>query len=321
MAWYESGYTDHEIGKKLNRWCTTIRRFLFKYYLAGSFKRKQGSGRRRKTTAREDRLIIREVRKNRKVTAAEIKRNFKLDVDERTVLRRIHSIGKFKSYWSVKKPFISESNRKKRLQWAKQYQNWTIEQWKNVLWSDESPFCLRFSGRSRVWRLHNERYDPLVTQPTVKHDKKVNVWVCFTSSGVGRLYKIPGIMDSKMYKQILIHQLIPSTNELFKDKSWVFQQDNDPKHTANNVKNDLKNKKLVVLSWPAQSPDLNPIENLWSILDHGIKTRAPKNEEELFQILQNQWKNISGELLQSLVESMPRRCKAVIKSHGFATKY
>ena len=83
-------------------------------------------------------------------------------------------------------------------------------------------------------------------------------------------------MDSKMYKQILIHQLIPSANELFKDKSWVFQQDNDPKHTANNVKNYLKNKKLVVLSWPAQNPDLNPIENLWSILDHGIKTRAPE---------------------------------------------
>ena len=65
MAWHESGYTDHEIGKKLNRWCTTIRRFLFKYYLTGSFKRKEGSGRRRKTTAREDRLIISEVRKNR----------------------------------------------------------------------------------------------------------------------------------------------------------------------------------------------------------------------------------------------------------------
>ena len=83
----------------------------------------------------------------------------------------------------------------------------------------ESPFCLRFSGRSRVWQLHNERYDPLVTQPTVKHDKKVDVWGCFTSSGVGRLYKIPGIIDSKMYKQILFHQLIPSANELFKDKS------------------------------------------------------------------------------------------------------
>ena len=85
VAWHESGYTDHETGKKLNRWCTTIRRFLFKYYLTGSFKH-EGSGRRRKTTAREDRLIIREVRKNRKITAAEIKRNFKLDVDERTVL-------------------------------------------------------------------------------------------------------------------------------------------------------------------------------------------------------------------------------------------
>ena len=175
VAWHESAYTDHEIGKKLNRWCTTIRRFLFKYHLTGSSKCKEGSERRCKTTAREDRLIIREVRKNRKITMMN-----GLFFEGSILLGNLNLTGALKNHLFLK------VTGKKRLQWAKQYQNWTIEQWKNVLWSDESPFCLRFSGRSRVWRLHNECYDPLVTQPTVKHDKKVNVWGCFTSSGVGR---------------------------------------------------------------------------------------------------------------------------------------
>ena len=64
----------------------------------------------------------------------------------------------------------------KRLEWAKAHQNWTVDQWRNVLWSDESPFVLRYNRKKRVWRLHNERYNPLVTVATVKHDKKINIW-------------------------------------------------------------------------------------------------------------------------------------------------
>ena len=126
----------------------------------------------------------------------------------------------------------------------------------------------------------------------------MNVWGCFTSSGVGRLYKIPGIMDSKMYKQILIHQLIPSANELFKDKSWVFQQDNDPKHTANNVKNYLKNKKLVVLSsqW---APDVNPTLGLRCIFIGNVG--RPKTTSE-----QRQYNNVGS-------MSFNRRCIDIVR--------
>lgn len=77
--------------------------------------------------------------------------------------------------------------------------------------------------------------------------------------------------------------MIPSARQLFPQRDWIFQQDNDPKHTAKKNKKYLHNKSVKILTWPSQSPDLNPIENLWAILDKRLKDRKPQNEEELFE--------------------------------------
>ena len=73
--------------------------------------------------------------------------------------------------------------------------------------------------------------------------------------------------------------------------------------------------------WPAQSPDLNPIENLWSIIDLKTEDREPKNEEELFEILNEAWESTPPDILENLLESMPRRCQMVIDSKGYPIKY
>ena len=131
-------------------------------------------------------------------------------VSTRTIRRTITDIRGYNSYWAVKKPYISERNRQKRLLWCQDKINWTAEQWRKVLWTDESPFCLRYSGRLRFWRLHNERNSPQCLQGTVKHNKKIMVWGAFAAHGVGHLHRIEGTVDRHVYRQILFHHMKPS---------------------------------------------------------------------------------------------------------------
>ena len=185
---------------------------------------------------------------------------------------------------------------------------------------------LRYNARQRVWRRHNERYDKDKCQGTVKHDIKIMVWGCFTSKSVGRLVRVNGIMDQHQYMEILDKNMIPCSKELFGDQhgnatNWYFQQDNDPKHTAKKTSNWFIEKEVPLMEWPSQSPDLNPIENLWSILDRRCAKRNPSNADALFEVLTEAWKEIPEYILRNLVHSMPTRCAKVIEANGGLTKY
>ena len=294
------------IAKKLDRDPTTISRLFQRYEKTGTHQRKSGSGRPRKTTPREDRRIVREAQSNRRASSRSLKQSLSLDVSPKTIRNRLHEVG-IRSYWTTKKPFISETNRKRRIAWAKKHIHWTKEQWHQVLWSDESPFTLRYQGKRRVWRSHNERYLPECTTATVKHDKKVNVWGCFSAQATGDLHLVQGNLEQRQFHSILVHHMRPSADRIFGDSPWIFQQDNDPKHTAKINQQYLANKKIKVLDWPAQSPDLNPIENLWSILGHKLRDRTPTSTESLMQLLQHEWNQLPTSLLQGLVDSMPQK--------------
>jgi len=113
----------------------------------------------------------------------------------------------FASYWQTKKPFISADNRKRRISWAREHQQWSEQQWRQVLCSEESPFVLIFNRKKGVWRAHNERYyEIFATKATVKHDVKIKVWGCFCYTGVGRLFRVIVNLDAKQYKNILRQQ-------------------------------------------------------------------------------------------------------------------
>ena len=137
-------------------------------------------------------------------------------------------------------------------------------------------------------------------------------------------------MKAKDYHSILTSQVLPELRKRSKDPPalvWLFQQDNASVHTAHECKAYLKKKEaeegFKVLDWPSQSPDLNPIENLWSILKDQLKKRQtkPTNKEELWVQLQEEWQNLQGDLLKRLVDSMPQRCQDVLAAHGGPTRH
>lgn len=174
-----------------------------------------------------------------------------------------------------------------------------------------------------IWRKNNERLSIKALNPSFKHDKKINIWGCFSGFGVGKLYKIVGNLDRYQYVQILQNELIPSAELLFPDRRfhWYFLQDNDPKHTSHLARDFLNENNIKVVKFPANSPDLNPIENLWHILKRRTSFRNPRTEDELFDIINEEWNKIDKETLSKLVFSMPKRCQMVIEANGGATKY
>ena len=211
---WEGGVPKKEIARRLKKDVRTIRNHIKRYQKKGSCSRKIGSGRPKITTARQDRLIVRNALKSRSSSPSSIKYDTKLNVSSMTIINRLHN-AKIKSHTAAKKPFISKINLKKRLDFAKEHQNWTIDQWKKVLFSDESPIFLHWAGKKLIWRKQNERFLPVCMNGTIKHDVKINVWCCFSANGVGELHRIKGNLNAKMYRSILITKMVPSAKKLF----------------------------------------------------------------------------------------------------------
>lgn len=305
-----------------------VRNIKVKWQNGESLACRPGSGRKRKTTERQDRSIINAIKKNRNITIGEIKRECGLEhISESTICRRISQLSELKSYWKSLKPFVNAKQRKRRVDWCKAHRHWTVEQWRRVIWSDESPFTLSYNRRTRVWRCAHEKWKPFALRGTLKHDQKINVWGCFAAHGVGNICRIEGIMVKEMYRDILMHELSPSVLKLFPRvdnvaPQYMFQQDNDPKHTAKLVKDFIADWEIPMLdNWPGQSPDLNPIENLWSTLNESIKDRSCSNLEELFEVIKTGWEKLPVDILTTLADSMPNRIEAVIRNKGYPTKY
>ena len=99
-------------------------------------------------------------------------------------------------------------------------------------------------------------------------------------------------------------------------KSFVFQQDNDPKHTAKRVKGWLIFKIAKQLHTPPQSPDLNPIEHLWDELGRRIRNHDVRNRQQLQSVIMKEWGSITPEITQKLVDTMKNRLHEVIKARG-----
>ena len=169
-----------------------------------------------------------------------------------------------------------------------------------------------------------ERWKNECLRPSVKHGGgSVLVWGCISASGVGDTVQIDGIMNAEKYRHVLIHHAIPSGKGL-SGNGFIFQHDDDPKHTANAVKSYLERKTadkiLTVMDWPPQSPALNIIEAVWDHLDRERK-KKPKSKEELWEVLKEAWCNIPKDYFRKCEDSLPKTVEGVLSAKEGHTKY
>ena len=219
------------------------------------------------------------------------------------------------------KPLLSLSQRRKRLNWSKEKKDWT-GQWSKVIFSDESKVCLSFGNQGpRVWRKTGEKQNPRCLMSSVKYPQSVMIWGAMSSAGVGELCFLKSKVNATVYQNVLEHFLIPSAEELYGDADFIFQQDLAPAHTARSTKTWSDAHTITVLDWPANLPDLNPIENSWGIIKRKMRDTRPKNKAELTASINKIWASITPRQCHRLIASMPRRIEAVIQAKGFPTKY
>ena len=257
-------------------------------------------------------------------TPRSLKRKYQFEPSARTIDRRLCEVNLFGRVARHKKKLTDEDKRK-RLSFAQGYLHMTADDWMKIMFADEKKIKGEgFMGQIWVRRPKGEADNPAYQVPKLPHPVKLNVWGCFCGRGLGYCYIFNENMDGKLLKKILGTHLKESAELHFEQdppELWRLLQDNDPKHKSVLVRTWLHNNGISLLDFPAYSPDLNPIENLWNDLARRVEARPASTMEELQDVIAEEWAATPVDFLEKLARSMPKRCKAVIKARGDHTKY
>jgi transposase len=321
----EAGWTQKEIAEYFKVSQATISKVLKKIKDTGSFDHKRGNGRPKKVSPALGNIILKKIKETPTFSLRKLSKKLEYDhgigVSHATVRNYLneHNVHAFSP---TKKPLLKPVHVKRRLELAKQFLFMDEEACKSIIFSDESKFNLVYSdGRVSVWRESDSRLDSRNLIPTLKHGGGfIMIWACFSYHGVGRLEFIDGTMDSVKYTDILSRNLFVSAREMGLS-DFILQQDNDPKHTSGLAKEFFKQKNVRVLEWPAQSPDINPIETLFGILKGRVAEFQPKNLRELKERILDAWNGIEKELCEKLALSFRKRAMEVVRARGWHIKY
>ena len=319
----QAGATQVDVARRYNVARITIYRLWQRYLTTNTTADRPRSGRPRVTTPRHDRFIRLCHLRNRFETpshTASVIPGMRR-ISPRTVRRRLAEAG-LCARRPYRGPMLTQRHRQQRLEWSRRHLRWTIRDWQEVLFTDESRFTLRHAdGRVRVYRRSGERYsDPCV----LRHDRfgggSVMVWGGIARNGRTELVFVNGTLNAQRYReQILIPHVLP----FMAANGGTFQQDNAHAHVANININFLRQQNVNVLPWPALSPDLSPIEHLWDQLGRQVRRRRqqPETLAELANALRQEWQRIPMERINRLIASMRRRCQATINNRGSFTRY
>ncbi|KAJ1299760.1 hypothetical protein OPQ81_000669 [Rhizoctonia solani] len=246
-------------------------------------------------------------------------------ISPRTVRRALKRAG-LKPKKKVKKPKLTPAHIKARIHFAEAHKDWTIEDWKRVLWSDETKIKrLGSDGIHWVWVRPGEELNDWMILPTMNFGGgSLMFWGCMGWMGTGYGAKLEIPLNKELYKEILEDEFLKSLVHLGIEPGEVlFQFDNAHAHVAKSSLKWLEDHGIEYLDWPANSPDLNPIENLWSEMKRclGLYESPPGGILELWKRVQEVYDDLGVDYCRKLIESMPNRMALVLKNKGKAIPY
>lgn len=323
-----AGQSQRQVAQAMNVSQSVIQRLWAKYLETGSVSRRPGSGRLRATSAQNDRAMVLMAKRRRFDSAVTLNRDFarvtNVTVSVQTYRNRLHEANLHARRPAVRVP-LTPRHRVNRLAFARDHQNWRLRQFRHILFTDESKFCLDFhDGRRRVWRQRNERFKDCCI---VEHDQwgsgSVMVWAGISYDGRTDLHVfMNGSVTAQRYRDEILEQyVVPYAGAV--GQEFILMDDNATAHRARIVNAFLDEQGIERMYWPARSPDLNPLEHAWDILQRRIKSRNPQPSTriELANVLVEEWALIPLADIRTLIRSFPKRIQEVVTARGGHTHY
>ena len=170
----------------------------------------------------------------------------------------------------------------------------------------------------KVWQCRGHQ----IVVHKVKYARKAHVWGCFCSSWFFNIHIFEENLNAKNVQNLQESSPSP-VSCLFPGRSrdWCLQEDNDPKHTSKLCRNRKEKNKITTLSWPARSPDLNPIKNVWGLLKMKVAEHRVSSVKGLKRAIRQEWNALSTKYALKLVESLPRRLEKFCEARSDYTLY
>ena len=328
MFYHREGLTPSQIlsALKVEDVFTTrqaIARFIARFQKTATIARKEGSGRPSKITDRVRELVERRMREDDETTATQLHTLLSscgISISLSTILRCRSTLG-----WTFRGSkycqLIRHQNKMKRFLWASENYMDLLENnfngFNDVIWSDETTVQLE-SHRRHSYRKKGE---PATLKPRPKHPIKLHIWAGISRRGPTPIAIFEGIMDADFYVSMLRTHLLPFIRNTFPE-SHRFMQDNDPKHTSRLAKGFFESESINWWKTPPESPDMNPIENLWHELKEFVKREVkPTTKSQLVTGLTRFWNTVDAQKCNKYINHLYKVLPKVVSVDGAATGY
>lgn len=323
IVYLQDGMPIRNIAHIINVNKKTVQNIKHKWETEGNVNRKKPTGRPKISTQEQDNALLRYLEDNPFEVARNAIRLTAFPASRSTASRRIKK-SHLKNYAAAKKVILGNEHKQARVIFA--LNNILRENWNSVVYTDEKVFQSCFTGNIRVYRPRGKRFNEEFVHNSEKSGRfSVNVWAWLSFRGLGVCWIVNERFNAITYRNILENIMLPSVSEHFPDQNFIYQQDNCPVHNAAIITEWFERQNIERLMWPAKSPDINILENVWGLMTKKIYkvNFRPNTRDELINFIGETWDELANDinLIRNLYASIPNRLNKIIENNGAMTKY